>query len=82
MDDNTALLYRKIIINARDTSVANKYLSDKRNRHMAKDEKPVTAENTDLSDVDKKHHRFIRTMLNRHEKIWYGSIGDITVNCG
>lgn len=79
VDDNTAQLYCKRVINARDTSIVNEYLRDKRNSHMAADEKPVTAEDIDLNDMDKKLHKSIQTMLRRHEKIWDGSLGGITV---
>lgn len=46
---------------------------------MAAEEKPVTTEDIDLSDADQKHHRSIRTMMKRHEKMWVGSLGNITV---
>lgn len=62
VDDKTTQLYRKRIINVRDTSVVNDYLRDNRNSHMAVDEKKVIAEDIDLSDVAKKQNKSIRTM--------------------
>lgn len=76
VDDKTVLLYCKRIINARDASVVDENLHDNQNTHMAAEEKPVTAEHI---DDDKKHHRYIRTMLKRHEEMWDGSIVDINV---
>ena len=68
-DDKTAMRYRKRNANARDEAVINDYLRDLRNSHMSEDEKPVTADDIDLSGVDKSYHKRIRAMLRKHESL-------------
>lgn len=46
---------------------------------MASDEKLVTVEDIDLSDVHMKLDKYIWKMLKRHQKMWDGSLGDTTV---
>ena len=79
VDDATATMYRKRNINARDTSVINQYLGNERNSHMDEDQRPTTADDIDLSDVDKRHHSKIRSMLRKHEGMWSGKLGEISV---
>ncbi len=78
-DDKEAMRYRKHNANARDESVINDYLRDLRSSHMGEDEKPVTADDIDLSGVPKSYHKRIRTMLRKHESMWSGQLGEITV---
>ncbi len=78
-NDKTAMRYRKRNANARDEAVINEYLRDLRSSHMGEDEKPVTADDIDLSGVDKSYHKRIRAMLRKHESMWSGQLGEITV---
>ena len=52
IEEDSAQMYRKRDIDAKDTAVINKYLQDVRNSHMGEDEKPITADDIYLSDVD------------------------------
>ena len=79
IDDKTAQMYRKRNASARDEKVINEYLQDLRSSHMGDDEKPVTADDIDLSSVDKSYHKRIRAMLRKHESMWSGRLGKITV---
>ena len=63
-------MYRKRDIDAKDTAVINQYLQDARNGYMGDDEKPIFADDIDLSDVPAKHHPAIRKMFRRHEEMW------------
>ena len=47
---------------------------------MANDDKPVTAADINLEDVEKKYHSDIRSMLKRHEEMWSGKLGEIKVS--
>lgn len=79
VDEDTAKMYRKRNLNARDASVINEYMKDKKSNNMESDENPTTADDIDLGDVDKRHHKAIRNMLRKHEKMWSGQLGEITV---
>lgn len=54
--------YKKRIISARNTALIKKYLEDYRNSRMSGDEKPVTADDMDLSavegDISTMHPRY------------------------
>ncbi len=78
-DDKAAMRYRKRNADARDETVINNNLRDLRSSHMGEDEKPVTADDIDLSGVDKSYHQRIRAMLRKHESMWSGQLGEITV---
>ena len=78
-DDKTAQLYRKRNASAKDEIVINGYLRDFRNSHMVEDEEPVTADDIDLSGVDKKYYARIRKILQKHEKMWSGHLGKVEV---
>ena len=62
-----------------DAELINKHLADLRESHMEQDEKPVTAEDIPLDDVDPKYHETIRRMLKKHEQMWLGQLGEINV---
>lgn len=79
IDNKTAQLYRKHNQIARDESVINDSLRDLRNSHMGQDEKPVTADDIDLSGVDKSYHKRIRAMLRKHESMWSAQLGEIKI---
>ncbi len=66
-------------LNAKDPDQIDRHLADAREAHMDADEKPVTADDLDLSDVDAKHHAAIRKMMRKHEDMWSGKLGNITV---
>jgi transposase InsO family protein len=44
-----------------------------------KEEELMTAEDVDLSGVDKRWHARIRSMLDRHAAMWSGKLGEITI---
>ena len=46
---------------------------------MESDVNPVTAAEIDLSDVETKYHTTIRDILRKHETMWSGKLGEITV---
>ena len=71
-------MYHMRDIDAKDTAVINQYLQDARNGHMGEDEKPIAAENIDLSDMDAKHHPAIHKLFRKHEEMWSGKLGHIT----
>jgi len=48
--------YRKRSQSAKGTDVINRHLADLREAHMGEDEKPVTADDIDLSDVPPRYH--------------------------
>ena len=41
------------------------------------EEKPMTADEVDLSGVDEKYHAEIRRMLHKHASMWSGKLGEI-----
>lgn len=79
IESDAKQIYRKRDFNARDTALINQYLADSRNSHMNEEEKPVTAEDIELSEVEQKYHPRIREMLKRHEAMWNGRLGEIKV---
>jgi hypothetical protein len=57
-----------------------KSVQDLREKKAAppKEEKLMTADDVDLSKVDKRYHARIREMLNKHAAMWSGKLGEIT----
>lgn len=55
--------YKKCTLSARNTAVMHKYLDNSQNSHADKDQKPVTAEEIDLSGVNKIFCQRIRDTL-------------------
>ena len=71
--------YRKRQAKANDTELINRHLADLRESHMEKDEEPITAEDIPLDDVPTEYHDRVRRMLQRHEHMWLGKLGNINV---
>ena len=44
----------------------------------SKEEKRMTADDVDLSNVPKRYHARIRAMLSKHAAMWSGKLGEIT----
>jgi len=57
----------------------DKHLADAKEAKIQDEEKPFTADDLDLSDFDAKYHANIRDMMRKHEDMWSGKLGNITV---
>lgn len=62
-----------------DSKKMEKHLADAKTSKEGDSDKPITADDLDLSDVDTKHHDEIRNMMRRQEDMWSGKLGNITV---
>lgn len=72
-------MYKKGSLNARDTAHIKQYLPDSRNSRISKGDQPVMADEIDLSNVESKHHPYIRNMLRYQEVMWNGSPSNLKV---
>ena len=57
----------------------DKHLADAKEAKIQDEEKPFTADDLDLIDVDAKYHANIGDMMRKHEDMWSGKLGNITV---
>ncbi len=71
--------YRKRDLHAKDESLINKHLSDLRESHMEDDDEPTRARDIPLPDLPRQYEPRVREMLRRHEDMWLGKLGNITV---
>lgn len=44
---------------------------------MSEKDKPVTADDIEVSNFKSKHHPRIRDMLRRHKDMWDGTLGSL-----
>lgn len=70
--------YKKCNFSAREKTVIKKHLADS-SKHMNKEEKPVTADGIELSDVNMTFQLCIRDLLGKHEDICNGGVSHINV---
>lgn len=72
-------LYRKSLCHAKSENVINRALSNNREQVFGEaEEKPITAETVPLG-LESKYHPEIRKVLNKHESMWLGQLGEIKV---
>ena len=72
-------MYRKRDYNAKDINLINQHLADAREAILGEDaEEPITADTVELG-VDEKLQPEIRKMLRKHEHLWSGKLGKISV---
>lgn len=79
ISDDTDTKNRKRNVNARDIETINKNLSDGRERHMGTDEIPITAKDLNF-DITVERQGEVCNMLQKHEQMWSGQLGEITVS--
>ena len=68
--------YLKRDTEARDIETINNHLADGREAHAGVDETPTTVDNIELK-VHERYHTDVCNMLQRHENICTGKLGDI-----
>lgn len=79
VNKETVKLYWKRNHDVRDASIINEYLRNLRNSHMEAEDKPVRTDDITLDDVDPKYHAEIRAMIRKHQEMWNGCLGEVTI---
>lgn len=72
-------LYQKRDSQAKDANMINDYICDTWNSNMDAEDKPVSADDVELRDVNKIHHPGIQNMLKKHQNMWSGSLGAVNI---
>lgn len=67
------LVHQKGDYNAKDVYLVNRDLDYEREKHMGKDQKTVTTDETEVDD-DEEYILEISKMLKKHEPMWLGGI--------
>ena len=68
--------YQNRNTDVQDIETINKHLAGTREAHAVADEKPTTADNIELK-VDDGYHKEVHNMLQKHENMWTGKLGEI-----
>ncbi len=78
-EDQPSRYQKRGDLKVKDDEKFDKHLADRREPPSGDEHQPVTADDLDLSDVDTKYHQEIRRMMRKHEDMWSGKLGHITV---
>lgn len=79
MNERKNNMYLKRLFDLKDANVISYYTRSARNSNTGADNKPISADDLELSDIDKRHHLDIRNKLKEHDYTWSGKLEvDIT----
>ena len=71
--------YKKRQIDEKSLDTINQYLSKLQESKEETTDKKMRVEHIPLEEVSEEYHQQIREMLKKHEAMWLGGLGEITV---